>query len=112
MKRAEDTIQRTICQHLRKRAERGVVWWSAANNPRSARDGARLKAMGLRAGISDLFFIKRGNLYALELKAENGRETEAQMQFRSDVNAAGGFATVAHGLDKAIKILESWGIIR
>jgi hypothetical protein len=110
--RAEDTIQRTICQHLRKRAERGVVWFHVPNNPRSAKDGARLKAMGLRAGVSDFIFLKRGNAYALELKAGRNTPTIAQMEFISDWNAAGGFACTAFGLDQAIKTLETWGIIR
>ena len=49
-------------------------------------------------------------MFALELKAENGRPTVEQMQFISI--APNGGACIAHGLDRALRVLETWGLLR
>jgi hypothetical protein len=48
----------------------------------------------------------------LELKAPCNRSTPAQLAFRSAINAAGGFAAEAVGLEAAIRVLESWGLLQ
>jgi hypothetical protein len=123
MKRAhpEDSIQKAVCDHLRARAAPGVLWFHVPNGAKlgGARNakgiaiqGARLKGLGVRPGVSDLILVHRGRAFALELKAPSGRATEQQMQFVSDFNAAGGFGTIASGLDEALRILEVWGLVR
>jgi len=72
-----------------------------------------MKSLGVRA--ADLILLHAGRMFALELKAEDGRPTAAQMQFISDFNAAvapNGDACIAHGLDRALRILETWGLLR
>jgi hypothetical protein len=72
-----------------------------------------MKAMGVRAGVSDLILYRNGQLYALELKKlRGGRATAMQEQFLADVIAAGGMVAVAHGLDEALEALEKWQLIR
>jgi hypothetical protein len=53
-----------------------------------------------------------GKSFALELKAEGGRATESQLKFLSDMKNAGAFTCLAEGLDRALKVLESWGLLR
>lgn len=111
--RIEDQIQRTVIQHLRERGERGIVYWHTPNGGhRRKTEAAILKGLGVRPGVSDIIAIHRGRIFALELKAPEGRPTESQMEFISDLNAAGGFGCIATGLDQAIKCLETWGLLR
>jgi hypothetical protein len=54
MKREEQTIHRTIVQHLRARAMRGCVWFHPPNGGwRSPVEAAIFKSLGVRAGVAD-----------------------------------------------------------
>lgn len=121
MKRPEQPIHRAIADHLRQRGAPGLVWWHSpqgmyAGGRRSGKgvaiQGAIMKGLGVRAGVSDIVALHKGKFFALELKAPDGRASEAQLEFISDVNAAGGFAVLATGLDRALSVLEAWGLLR
>lgn len=110
---AEDAIQMAVVQHMRARKVPGVVFWHTPNGgKRNIIEGAKFKKMGVRAGVSDIVAVHNGRIFALELKAPGGRATESQMEFISDVNAAGGFGCIATGLTEALKCLETWGLLR
>lgn len=112
-KSPEQDIHRAVAQHLRARAVPGLVWWHTPNGGnRSKIEGAMFKAMGVRAGVSDFIFVRAGKIYALELKAEGGRASEAQMQFLSDIDAAGAFTAMPTGLNAALATIEAWGLLR
>ena len=106
----EQIIQRAVCQHLRQRGAAGLVWWHTPNGGRrSPIEAAVFTGLGVRAGVSDLILLRDGKVFALELKAERGRPSAAQMQFISEFRAAGGDASIANGLDQALHTLEAWG---
>ena len=108
----ESQIQRSVAEHLRCRGARGAVWWHVPNGgARRKAEAAILKGLGVRAGVADLCFVHRGKFFALELKAASGRSSASQLAFRDEINAAGGFAADAVGLDAAIRCLESWGLL-
>jgi hypothetical protein len=112
-RRPEDQIQRSVVEHLRCRGARGAVWWHVPNGgARRKAEAAILKGLGVRAGVADLVFLHHGKFFALELKSPSGRSTAAQIAFRNEINAAGGFAAEAMGIDAAIRCLESWGLLR
>ena len=111
--KAEEQIHKAIVQHLRARAVPGLLWFHVPNGgKRNHIEAAKFKAMGVRPGVSDIIAIHNGRCFALELKADNGRATEAQMQFISDLESAGGHGCIAEGLDQAINVLETWGLLR
>lgn len=111
--REEDLIQRAVVQHIKARGAKGLVWFAIPmGGVRSPIEAAIMKGLGVQAGVSDLFFLNNGIAYFLELKRIGGRPTEAQMAFRDAVNEAGGYAVVAEGLDIALEILETWGLLR
>lgn len=117
MKRPEQKLQQGVARHLRSRGKPGLVWFHVPNQgrsggPRGRVQGAILKSMGLRAGVSDFIMLNDGKFFALELKPEGERPTESQVQFLQDVNNAGGFAACAEGLDRALGCLETWGLLR
>jgi hypothetical protein len=109
----EAQIQRAVVAHLKARGAPGLVWTHVPlGGYRKPVEASILKGLGTRAGVSDLLLWHRGRAFALELKAEGGKPSEAQMQFISDLNAAGGFACIASGIDEAIRTLECWGLLR
>ena len=109
----EEAIQRTVFAHLRMRGASGVFAFHPANGGyRRPTEAARLKGLGVRAGVPDVIAIHRGHVYALELKTEHGKATEGQLQAIEDIRAAGGHAQICHGLDRALAALEGWGLLR
>jgi len=112
-RRPEQQIQLSLVQHLRRRGARGAVWWHVPNGGYRRHAEAKILAgLGVRAGVADICVVHDGKFFALELKAPGGCSTSAQMAFRDSINAAGGFATEATGLDAALHCLESWGLLR
>lgn len=114
MRRNEDQIHKAVIQHLRARSVPGVVFWHTPQGARysSPAQGRIMKALGTLAGVSDLLLFHEGKLFCLELKAPGGRASESQMAFLSAIEAQGAFCCVAEGLDRAIAILETWGLLR
>jgi hypothetical protein len=55
--------------------------------------------------------LHQGQLYALELKREGGRPSEAQLACLTAMERAGAFTAVAEGLDRALACLEAWGLL-
>ncbi len=109
----EASIHRAVVSHLHARGVPGLLWWHCPNDAkRGPGTYRRLQQMGLLAGVADLVFLHDGRFYALELKSESGRPTEAQLEFRDNVLAAGGYAAIVNGLDRALLVLEMWGLLR
>ena len=111
--RPEQAVQRAVVEHLRQRAKPGVMYWHTPNGgKRTLREAAEFKRQGVLAGVSDLFLLHDGNFFALELKSDKGRLSEAQREFLDGVNDAGGYSAYAVGVDRAIEILKAWELIR
>jgi hypothetical protein len=102
-----------VIAHFAARGVRGMYVFAVPNGGvRSPIEAAIMRGLGTRTGTPDLFMIHRGEVYALELKAENGRATDAQFQAIEDLRAAGAHAEVCYGLDRAIAVLEGWGLLK
>jgi hypothetical protein len=75
----EQTLQHALCEHLAIRGVRGLVWFAVPNGgARSPIEAAIFKGLGVKAGVSDLILFHAGKFFALELKTETGRTTDAQ----------------------------------
>jgi hypothetical protein len=113
LKHPEDAIQIAVADHLRARSHPDVLWWHTPNGGRRRMlEAVRFKKFGVLPGVSDIIAVHNGEIFGLELKAINGRPTESQLKFQSDLARAGGFGMVAHGLDQAIAGLEAWGLLK
>jgi hypothetical protein len=103
---SEADIQKAVFSHLRTRAMPDATFWGVHQSP------AARRMAGYLEGVHDVHALHKGRFYTIELKADKGRPTEAQLEFRDRINRGGGFSVVAEGLDQALYILEAWGIIR
>jgi len=111
--RPEAAIQRAVFQHLRARGAPGVFAFHPANGGyRKPVEAAILKGLGVVAGVPDVFAVHNGRCFALELKAEGDRVTDKQFETMDALREAGAFTCIAEGLDRALAVLESWGLLR
>jgi hypothetical protein len=111
--RPEQTIQRAVFDHLRTRAARGVFAFHVPNGGyRKPIEAAIMKGLGVKAGVPDVVAIHKGCCYGLELKAEGGRATPKQLEAIAAMEAAGAHCCITEGLDRALAVLEQWGILR
>src|SRR4051812_5509852 len=85
----ETQIQRAVVLHLRQRGVPGLVFCHCPNGGyRRPAEAALFKAIGVRAGVSDLLLWHDGKSFALELKAPGGRPSEVQLEFLADFDRA------------------------
>jgi hypothetical protein len=109
----EAAIQRAVFAHFRARSAPGVFAFHPANGGyRRPIEAKILQGLGVTSGVPDVIAVKDGHCYALELKPESGKLTEAQEHVLIKLREAGATATHAHGLDQAIRVLEGWGLLR
>lgn len=112
MKHDESIIQASIVSAL---SLAGVYVFmipnDAAGKTTMAR-ASRLKAMGLRAGISDLVVMSPdGRAHFMEVKTETGRISPAQLRFMDLCTAREWPYAVCRSAHEALDICKRWGIL-
>lgn len=78
---------------------------------RNKAEAGRLKAQGVKAGVSDIFLPVPVGKYAglwLELKAGNNKPTDKQLEFLDDMNAAGYLATWKTGAEASCNTILNY----
>lgn len=109
----EAAIQRAVFQHIAARAVQGVFAFHPANGGyRKPIEAAVMKGQGVKPGVPDIIALHAGKFFALELKAPGGRPTELQLECIAQINEQGGFAAWTDSLDRALAMLECWGLLR
>lgn len=78
------------------------------NNPRNKIDGARLKALGLVKGVSDLIFVcGDGSTAYIEMKTPNGTQSEDQIEFEKAITGVGARYFIVRSVDDGMELIES-----
>lgn len=112
-RREEDSIQRAVFAHIRLRGVPGLVALHVPNGGYRRKTEARiLKGLGVTAGTPDVLAWHDGMAFAMEIKAESGRVTDAQLEMLNRLSEAGVFTAICHGLDRALAVLEAWKLLR
>lgn len=79
--------------------------------PKSARDGAKRKAMGVRAGFPDFILLIPSHGYhylCVELKTATGRQSTNQKSYEEAVTAVGGKYVICRSLDEFMKVITEY----
>jgi len=110
----EAQLQRLIFEHVRARGAPRTFLFHPMNGGihQIGRRAGINSAMGVVSGVPDLIGVREGRFFALELKTENGRLSDAQQDVLIRLRDAGATAMHAHGLDQALHILERWQLLR
>lgn len=75
------------------------------------KDGAKRKAMGMRAGFPDFILLlpNREHPYlAIELKSEKGRQSEHQKEYQRAVESVGGLYVIVRRVDDFVAIVRNY----
>lgn len=94
MNHAEDNEQKALFQWAKTQREPEYKWLFHIPNggKRDKREAARLKAQGVKPGVSDLFLpVPRGGKHGLwiEMKANSNKPTEKQQLWLDDMEKQG-----------------------
>ena len=91
----------------------GLVALHPANGGYRRKTEARILAgLGVTKGAPDVLLWCGGRSYAMEIKSEDGKLSEAQAEMISRLDGAGVFCAVCYGIDRCLACLESWGLLR
>lgn len=109
----EERLQQAVVQHLIMRGTKNTIWYHPANGGlRSKRTAARMKMMGVVAGVPDLAVVlPDGRAAYMEFKGPVGRLSPAQKAFQDKCSAMEVEHAVVSSLDTALDILKSWKVI-
>lgn len=90
-------------------AARVVAFHVPNGGKRDKATGARLKAMGVMAGVADWTVIRNGKTPGfIELKTEDGVQSERQRDFEVRVGLAGCPYRIARDVREFIAIMKEW----
>lgn len=73
--------------------------------------GAKLKAEGALAGVSDLIFLKSNRLYGallIEMKTPKGRQQESQKEWERLISADGYKYVICHSVGEFMQEIEDY----
>ena len=108
----EDTLHIWTAEYLRT-ASRCPYWHVPNQGRRSVAWAAKLKKMGVLAGVADFCLVLDGGRAGfLELKAPKGSQRKSQRDFQASVEAAGAWYEIARTSDEVVGILKAWGAVR
>lgn len=114
-KRSEDTEQIQVINwahwHTGKYPELKWLHHIPNGGSRNRIEAAKLKEMGVKAGVSDLFLPCRKGIYGgmyVEMKFGSNRQTDKQKEFLADMVRNGYFVVTCYSAEKAIQVIEEY----
>lgn len=113
----EAVLQRSVCQYLDYALPHDWHYWHNHQNAPTVQAQARLKALGVKAGLPDMMVVgptgdnEPGvNLIVIELKSAKGRTSLAQEDWLDWFANAGAHAAVIRSLDDLQDTLKFAGV--
>lgn len=109
MKGPEFVLQEQVAEWLWLQHPR-LLWWHCGQTAISARHGANLKKIGVRAGVPDLTFLlpPNGRAAFIELKAGKGKQSDSQETFETLAKERGALYAVCRSIEEVQGTLTAW----
>lgn len=108
--RPEQALHLAVASFLNVALPRDSFFFHVPNAAvRSLVEGGIFKRMATRAGVPDLIILYQGRAYAIELKADKGELSEAQIETHTAFARAGIPVAVCKSLEGVEEALRSWG---
>jgi hypothetical protein len=85
---------------------RGTMWL-VHNNAKDGREGAKLKAMGMVKGVSDMSWLHGGKYYGIEFKTETGRQSAEQKKWEQAITAQGGVYVLIRSFEEFCTFVQN-----
>ena len=108
---SEDNFQKACVRWFKLQYPKVLIHHSPNGGKRNAREAAKFKAMGTRAGHPDLVIYRRNASYvglAIELKVGTNKTTENQDAFLAELTANGWYCTVVYKMDVFIQTVKDY----
>jgi hypothetical protein len=110
---SEHQIQCAVARYLDLALD-GVpncIWWAVPNGGfRDVRTASKLKAEGVKPGVSDIMVLWGGRLICIELKTAKGRQSPEQKQWADSATCAGAAYYVARSVEQVEEFLDAAGL--
>lgn len=103
---SEQDIQSAIVELLDYYERQGKLFFFRSASGAVKTESGRYFKTG-RAGVADLTVCAKGGKFiALEVKRQNGRQSEAQRLIEGRIKSLGGAYYIVHSVDEAVTALE------
>jgi len=79
--------------------------------PEAARQIAKARKLGTKAGWTDIEIVWQGRFYGIEVKALGGRVSSAQAETHADLRRAGALVAVVSSVSEMREVLGQWGLL-
>jgi hypothetical protein len=97
----EDDLQRAVIQYLDwALPDEGVAYAIPNGGKRHAREAARMKGLGVKAGVPDIGICYRGRALFVELKAKRGVVSPAQRAMTRKLTYCGAAVMLCRSVDE------------
>lgn len=106
MRHPESCLQRQIVRWFRLQYPQYLIAAIPNGGYRSAHEARIMKLEGVLAGFSDLIIITPRNILFVEVKTKDGRQSELQKVFQSNVQRLGYKYFICRSLDEFCAIVK------
>lgn len=111
MRHLEDQLQKACLQWFRLAYPAELLVHCPNGGFRDAREAAKFKEMGVRAGFPDLFLYRPAGGFhglALELKAGKNKQSPLQVELQAKLEARGYRYAVVYSFDDFRRVIEEY----
>lgn len=105
----EEAIMVAVFDYVRLIKMDRYIWHIANERKTSPQYGLKLKRMGVKSGVSDIFAaIPKESFHGLfiEVKTKEGRLTDSQKKFINDMQEMGYYAVACYGIEDVLDTLN------
>lgn len=108
-KNEESKIVTSICVYLKILENKKELYFFRNNSFQGTvlrKNGSRGYIRNNKKGVADIFVLKNGKSFFLEVKSETGRQSTAQKLCQSIVEQSGGYYFIVRSVDDVIQIFK------